>query len=126
MSARRTSPNPLQGIGLDIVEIRRIQQLAKRNRRFLTRVFSKDEIAYCRAKKKSWQHFAVRFAAKEAVWKALGSSNLTLPDITVVRDKNGRPRVKLLGRKAPKVDFELSLSHSDLYAMAVAVAVRKR
>lgn len=115
-------PGAIQGIGLDIVEIARIEQLARRNKRFLQRVFSKEEIAYCNAKKKRWQHFAVRFAAKEAVWKALGSRSITLPDIHVVRDKSGRPGVRLKGRKAP---VELSLSHSELYAMAVAVAVKR-
>lgn len=108
-------------LGADIVEIGRVQALAKRQPRFLTRVFSPEEIAYCRGKKSQWQHFAVRFAAKEAVWKALGKAGLSLRDITVSRDASGKPGVLLKGRKAKGV--KLTLSHSARYAMAVAVKV---
>jgi holo-[acyl-carrier protein] synthase len=106
------------GIGLDIVEIDRIAKLARRNPRFLTRVFSPQEVKYCRSKKKSWQHFAARFAAKEAVWKALGSEGVALRDISVSRSGDGKPGVLLRGRPAPEI--HLSLSHSDQYALAVA------
>ncbi|MBI3547939.1 MAG: holo-ACP synthase [Elusimicrobia bacterium] len=107
------------GIGLDIVEIDRVAKLAKRNPRFLTRVFSTQEIAYCRTKKKLWQHFAARFAAKEAVWKALGSEGVALKDISVSRGRDGRPGVLLRGK--PARDIHLSLSHSEKYALAVAL-----
>ena len=50
-------------LGVDIVEISRVRDLARRNPRFLKRVFSADEISYCKAKKNPWPHFAVRFAA---------------------------------------------------------------
>ncbi|MBI4376440.1 MAG: holo-ACP synthase [Elusimicrobia bacterium] len=109
-------------IGLDIVEIDRIRKIARRTPRFLERVFSAKEIAYCRAKKNQWQHFAVRFAAKEAVWKALeGERGLSLRDIAVSRDARGKPGVLLKGK--PARGLRLSLSHSDQYAVAVAVAV---
>ena len=107
------------GLGLDIVEISRVRALAKRNPRFLTRVFSAEEIRYCEGKRRSWQHFAVRFAAKEAVWKALGDGNLALKDIAVCRDSIGRPGVLLKGKLAKRI--RLSLSHSDDYAAAVAL-----
>ncbi len=113
----------LLGLGLDIVEIDRIKKLAGRNRKFLSRVFSADEIEYCDNKKKKWQHYAVRFAAKEAVWKALGREGLALSAIAVRRDGSGRPSITVQGR-APKVKLEVSLSHSDVYAMAVAMAWR--
>jgi holo-[acyl-carrier protein] synthase len=106
-------------LGADIVEIARIRALARRQPRFLTRVFSADEIAYCRGKKLQWQHFAVRFAAKEAVWKALGESGLALKDISISRDAQGKPGVLVRGRKAARI--KISLSHSERYAMAVAV-----
>jgi holo-[acyl-carrier protein] synthase len=106
-------------LGADIVEIERVEALAKRQPRFLTRVFSPEEIAYCRGKKTQWQHFAVRFAAKEAVWKALGQEGLSLRDITVSRGPDGRPGVMLKGRETDRV--KLTLSHSERYAMAVAV-----
>jgi len=59
-------------IGVDIVEIHRIAKQAT-NPRFLQRVFTPQEVAYCRSRKNTAQHFAVRFAAKEAVWKAVGN-----------------------------------------------------
>jgi holo-[acyl-carrier protein] synthase len=107
-------------IGLDIVEIERIRKLASRNPRFLTRVFSADEIRYCRSKKRAWQHFAVRFAAKEAVWKALGRGGVALSDIAVHSGTDGRPSVRIAG-KPPRPSIEISLSHSEHYAVAVAL-----
>jgi len=73
------------GLGVDIVEISRVRRLARRAPRFLPRVFTSREIAYCRSKKNPWPHFAVRFAAKEAVWKALGRAGIALKDIEVDR-----------------------------------------
>ncbi len=69
-------------IGVDIVEIDRIAKSVK-NPRFLKRVFSPNEVSYCRSRKNSAQHFAVRFAAKEAVWKAVGEPKLLHRDIQV-------------------------------------------
>ncbi len=109
-------------VGIDIVEISRVSQLAKRNRRFLTRVFSAEEIRYCKDKKKKWQHFAVRFAAKEAVWKALGRPGLNLKDISIHRAASGRPGIMLEGRAAPHI--QISLTHTEDYAAAVALLVK--
>ena len=109
-------------IGLDIVEIARVRNLARRTPRFLSRVFTAHEIAYCRSKKNPWQHFAVRFAAKEAVWKALDRDDVSLKDISVSRDGRGKPGVLLNGCRA--AGLKLSLSHSDHYAVAVAVKSR--
>ena len=103
------------GLGLDIVEIGRIARLG-RSRRFLERVFSREEILYCDGKKDKWQHYAVRFAAKEAVWKALGRPGLALKDISVTREPSGRPAVRIRGRAAK--DVQLSLTHCDRYAAA--------
>src|SRR5271155_3826525 len=106
---RNVSP----GLGLDIVEIGRIEKLARRNARFLSRVFTEQEVRYCRTKKNRWQHFAARFAAKEAVWKALGRDGVALKDISIRRDPDGRPGVLLRGRSAGHI--RLSMSHSDHY-----------
>ena len=109
-------------LGVDLVEISRIRALARRNPKFLTRVFSPAEIAYCRAKKDPWPHFAVRFAAKEAVYKALGKAEIPLTAISVRRDRNGRPSVTVKGR--PAKGLKLSLSHGREHAVAFAVRVR--
>ena len=109
----------LPSVGIDIVEISRVAALAKKNKRFLARVFSPEEIRYCRDKKRKWQHFAVRFAAKEAVWKAVGRAGLNLKDIAVRRAASGRPSVILEGAAAENI--EVSLTHTENYAAAVAM-----
>ncbi len=124
-SALRNAAPPCGGgasLGLDIVETRRIAALARRNGRFLKRVFSPEEIRYCKGKKKKWQHFAVRFAAKEAVWKAVGRAGLRLRDISIRRGPTGKPSVVLEGCLAPHI--EISLTHSAQYAAAVALVSR--
>ncbi len=106
-------------LGVDLVEIGRVKSLAKRNPKFLTRVFSAAEIAYCKAKKNPWPHFAVRFAAKEAVYKALGEARIPLTAISVNRGKDGRPSVKIKGKAVR--GLKLSLSHGRDHAVAFAV-----
>jgi holo-[acyl-carrier protein] synthase len=106
-------------LGVDLVEIARIKALAKKNPRFLKRVFSAAEIAYCKAKKDPWPHFAVRFAAKEAVYKALGKAEIPLTAISVDRADSGQPSVRLNGK--PAKNLKLSLSHGREHAVAVAV-----
>ena len=109
-------------VGCDIVEISRVRALARRNKRFFARVFTEAEIAYCKDHKDPWRHFAVRFAAKEAVWKALDQEGLALRDISVDRTERGKPHVLIKGKRA--ANLKLSLSHGDDYAMAVALKVR--
>src|SRR5688572_11753820 len=108
-------------IGVDIVEIPRIEKSVG-NARFLKRVFTAGEIAYCRARKNSAQHFAVRFAAKEAVWKAVGEPRLLHRDIQVRNKANGKPEVvfpKRFAKLAKRVS--ISLSHGREYAVAMAL-----
>lgn len=108
-------------VGVDIVEINRIAKQIH-NKRFLKKVFSAQEVAYCRARKKSAQHFAVRFAAKEAVWKAIGDRKLLHRHIQVRNRPNGKPEVYFpapFTRLAKKVS--ISLSHGRDYAVAMAL-----
>lgn len=114
----RASRSSSPGLGVDIVEIDRLERLARKTPRFLRRVFSPSEIRYCESKRLKWQHYAVRFAAKEAVWKCLGLSGLALSSIEVRHDAGGRPQAWLRGRRAG--GLALSLSHSERYAVAVA------
>lgn len=114
-------------LGVDIEEVDRFKNLV-RNPRFLNRVFTQQEIAYCSSKKKKLQHFAVRFAAKEAVWKALSEtlkkkkSPLGHKDIGVRNDASGKP-VVVLPRKFKSLETRvtISLSHTASYAVAVAM-----
>lgn len=114
-------------LGVDIEEVARFRKLV-RNKRFLKRIYTDAEVTYCSTKKNSLQHFAVRFAAKEAVWKALSEairkSKKTVGhrDIGVRNDPSGRPEVVLpdsLRRYRTKIS--LSLSHSKTHVVAVAL-----
>ena len=117
------TPTTLPGLGIDIVEIDRIHKLALKNRSFLTRIFTSEEIRYCSRKKKKWQHFAVRFAAKEAVWKALGAG-FSIKNIFIRNDSQGKPEVHFTGKRNGRPRILVSLTHSDRYAAAVALALK--
>lgn len=115
--------SPMSGIslGVDIVEVRRVGRLVK-NARFVERVFTDREVAYCRDKKNAAQHFAVRFAAKEAVYKALGEPGVAHKEISVKNDSSGKPHVELAKRlKKFEPHVSLTLSHTADYAVAVAL-----
>ena len=114
--------------GVDIIEIPRIKQVLDRyGQRFLKRVFTPDEITYCRGRA---PNLAGRFAAKEATMKALGTGvrGVSWKDIEVVRSESGAPSVKLHGRAEKRavrlrvVDISVSISHSREYAVAFVVA----
>lgn len=110
-------------IGIDIIDIKRIKKLIK-NKKFVKRIYSKEEIKYCESKKNKEQHYAARFAAKEAVWKALaGEYNIPLKNIVIKNIHNGKPEVIFKDKKIRKLKIEVSLSHTKEYAVAVAICV---
>jgi len=121
-------------LGVDAVEIARIRELADADsgEKFLQRVFTAGELAYCKPKGKcKYDSLAARFAVKEAVGKALGVGVLTeldLTDIEVVNDHKGKPEVVLRGRALALAGekniagFEISLTHTSAMSIAVALA----
>jgi len=119
------------GSGIDIVEIERIQHSMDRyEQRFLDRVFTPAEQAYCLRKRKSAESFAARFAAKEAGAKALGtgiSHGVNWLEIEVVRAPSGKPDLQFFGRAAQiaarlgVARAALSLTHTGALAMASVV-----
>lgn len=119
----------ITGIGTDLIEIARIQRAIEKNPHFMERVYTADEIAYCQRKKNAWQSFAARFAAKEAVSKALGTGigPVGLMEIEIVNTEKGQPMVVLHGKALQLAAdrniqrVHISLSHSEAYAMATAV-----
>ena len=123
----------IQGLGTDIVEIVRIGEMIERHGElFLQRVYTEREVAYCQKRASSYQHFAGRWAAKEAVMKALGSGwakGIAWRDIEVVSLPNGQPRVIVYGAVKELSDqagisrYLLSISHCRSHATAAAVAV---
>jgi len=113
-------------IGVDVVEVDRFKWLDyPSHKRFYERVFTSREIEYCLSFKTPAQHFAVNFAGKEAVYKAVNRfCNVKLRDIEILRDKDGTPYVNLhLNRQETNLPFEVkvSLSHSSSHAVAFAV-----
>ena len=85
----------IKGIGIDVVDVKRIEKIAARlDEKFLNRVFTEEEIKYCLSKKNKFQHFAGRFASKEAFLKAIGIGlfrGYQLKDIEVRNEKSGKP-----------------------------------
>jgi holo-[acyl-carrier protein] synthase len=120
------------GLGTDLIETRRVQESMDRfGDRFLERIFTAGEIAYCKRKKNAAESFAARFAAKEAGAKALGtgiSHGVSWKELEVRREPSGRPTLHFSGRAAELAagmgvkTVQLSLTHSREMAMAVVVA----
>ncbi len=121
------------GLGTDLMETRRVQESIDRyGDRFLERIFTPEEIAYCQRKRKNAaESFAARFAAKEAGAKALGtgiSRGVSWKEFEVRREASGRPTLHLSGRAAELAEamgvrrIQLSLTHSRELALAVVVA----
>ena len=113
--------------GTDIIEIERIKKsIEKFGQRFLNTVFTENEIKYCESKNgQKYQHYAARFAAKEAVFKAL-SNNINAPEewksIEILSEENGRPKVNLKIDVQNLENIDISLSHCKMYAVANVVA----
>ena len=120
----------IYGTGVDIVKINRIKKMINRwGDKFLKRIFSEGEIAYCQQKNNSAPHFAVRFAAKEAAAKMFGTGfvNIKWTDIEVKKDERGKPYL-IFNNEALKVSekseinrVHLSLSHEKEYAIAQVI-----
>ena len=109
------------GIGVDIIEVERIQKLVEKSPRFLKRVFTDQEINYSKRKKNKFQHLAARFAAKEAFFKALGKK-IDWVDVGIVNLPSGKPELELKGgRSFPFDRTYVSLSHLQDYAIAYVV-----
>ncbi len=122
----------IKGLGTDIVEIVRIAQMIDRHgEHFLQRVYTEDEIRYCQDRKNSTQHFAGRWAAKEAAMKSLGTGfirGIRWTEIEIVSQKSGAPKLVLHGgtgefaRSRGIKEIIVTISHCRNYATATAIA----
>ncbi|GAW92521.1 holo-ACP synthase [Calderihabitans maritimus] len=121
----------IRGIGIDIVEIARIERACRRwEEKFRERLYTDAEWAYCTSRAQPYAAMAARFAAKEAVMKALGVGvgKIGWREIEISREEYGRPRVRLYGkardlaRRQGITEIWISLSHCRDYASACAVA----
>ena len=121
------------GVGVDVVDVERMRYALERTPRIRQRLFTPDEIAYCEKFRFFDRHYAGRWAAKEAVTKALGCGLIQWNGVEVVRKPRQAPTVRITGRKIRRLadmvgireeDLHLSITHSELSAVAVCV-VRK-
>ena len=122
------------GIGTDIINIKRMEKSIKKNGdSFINKVFSKNEISYCKKKKNPFPFYAKRFAAKEALSKALGTGirkGINFKNIEITNDNFGKPSIKLKGSTAnfimkkiknKKYSIYLSLSDDVPWAQATVI-----
>ena len=120
------------GVGIDIIENDRIKKVLEQwPHQFREKVFLPEEIAYCDEKKDSYRNYSARFACKEAVFKAFGSAgnkqNVGWLDVEVVRDSEGKPGIRFLGKGKSLAaelgikDVFIAMSHSDNYSVAQVI-----
>lgn len=117
------------GIGIDIIEIERIKKsIDNFGEKFLNKIYTTTELEYCLSKRNKYQHFAARFAAKEAIYKALSSDTnevYSWQDVEIYNELNGLPKVKFYGALKNYLnhgkDLKISMSHSENYVTCVAV-----
>ncbi|HSQ33709.1 MAG TPA: holo-ACP synthase [Peptostreptococcaceae bacterium] len=123
----------IYGIGIDIVEIDRIEKAINKNEKFLNRVFTKKEIEYFKSKNLNINTISGNFAGKEAVSKAIGTGirNYNFNDIEILRDHQGKPFINVknnlinICEELKIKEILISISHSKNYAVANAVAITK-
>lgn len=122
------STHNIEGIGNDIIEIARIKKSIERHgKSFLDRLFTEKEQAHCTQYKDAASHFAGRFAAKEAISKALGTGfgkELSWQEIEILNDEKGKPIV-FLSKRLEEKKILLSISHSESHAIATALCFSK-
>ncbi len=121
------------GIGVDIIEIDRIQKAVKKQEKFLNKIFTVKEIEYFKSRKMNIEVIAGNFAAKEAISKALGTGirNISFLDIEVLRDKFGKPLVNIENKIKENIEtifgvgqvykIHITISHSKSNAVAYAI-----
>lgn len=120
-------------IGVDVVDVERMQFALERTPRIRQRLFTESEIAYCEKFRFAERHYAGRWAAKEAVTKALGCGLIQWNGVEVIRQPRRAPSVHIFGKIKKFADYvgvkedeiSISITHSELSAVAVAVIRRK-
>lgn len=118
--------------GIDIIEVNRIEEsIEKLGDKFLNKIYTPSEIDYCNSKKQmKYQHYAARFAAKEAIFKAISEMlkdkyEITWTDVEIINDEKGKPQVHFVNEKYPDIQqIDISLSHLKEYAIANCIIVR--
>ncbi len=122
----------VKGLGIDMIETERVAEKIGKEAGFRELVFSKKEIEYCESKTNKFEHYAARFAAKEAFLKAIGTgwaSGTAFNEIEIFNDVNGKPEIMLHGETATTLGAmhiqKISVSLSHLKTIATAVVIRE-
>jgi holo-[acyl-carrier protein] synthase len=120
----------IAGLGIDLIEVDRVTANISKDAGFAELVFSKREIEYCEAKSNKYEHYAARFAAKEAFFKAIGTgwtTGTSFNEVEIVHDEQGKPAINLLGTTKSTLEswgiLKISLSLSHLKSIASAVVI---
>ncbi|MBU1726352.1 MAG: holo-ACP synthase [Candidatus Omnitrophica bacterium] len=114
------------GTGVDITEVRRLEKAVERwGDAFLNRVFTVQELENAKKRGSFYQHLAGRFAAKEAIFKAIGDPELNWKEVQIVNDASGKPLCEILKAKHKKICALISISHVKNYAVANAIVTKK-
>ncbi|UCC39814.1 MAG: holo-ACP synthase [Candidatus Aminicenantes bacterium] len=114
----------VKGIGIDIIEVERVKKLAEKNSRFLERVFTDREISYCSEKINKYQHYAARFAAKEAFIKAIGR-RIGWREVELINLASGKPQLEIKSKEQFSFkEAHVSISHLAEYAVATVILVK--
>ncbi|QKJ32490.1 holo-ACP synthase [Mucilaginibacter mali] len=118
------------GVGIDLIETDRVRDSMKKESGFRELVFSEAEIAYCQPKANRFEHYAARYAAKEAFFKALGTGWLdgtAFNEVEIINLPNGKPQINFLGLTAETIkklklkNIQVSLTHIKAMASAMVV-----
>lgn len=132
VSGKRQGGNMVLGIGIDIIEIERIKKSVDEfGESFLNKIYTQTEINYSISRPNKYQHLAARFAAKEAIYKALSNDTDTVyswQDVEIYNESNGLPKVKFYGALKDYLntgkELKISMSHSENYVTCVAILIK--
>jgi holo-[acyl-carrier protein] synthase len=121
------------GVGTDIIEVARMEKMAAKGMQYLETIFTKKERDYCETRARKSEHYAARYAAKEAFLKALGTgwrNGLAFCDIEIINDELGKPQVFLHGEVRKFFDHhqigQISISISHIKEIAIAVVILEK
>ena len=120
----------IYGIGTDLIEVERVAEKIGKKSGFRELVFSKNEIEYCELRTNKYEHYAARFAAKEAFFKAIGTGwrdGTAFNEIEISNNESGKPELSFLGKTAEAIEKmklgKISVSLSHLKTMASAIVI---
>jgi holo-[acyl-carrier protein] synthase len=121
------------GVGTDIIEVARMEKMVARGRQYLETIFTEKERDYCETRVRKSEHYAARYAAKEAFLKALGTGwrdGLAFSDIEIINDDLGKPQVFLHGEVKEFLDHhqikQTSISISHIKEIAIAIVILEK